>query len=227
MENAFIRALIDTPREKFAFLETKFPVDFNPRVNEYLWGEATQPKWDEFIAYLRTEYGATKQQRASVILDGFKRDSKKPSQYAALLDEKTKDITLDDIKKEMLVREMPTDIQRMLQERIGTLSFKDAAKVADSYFDQDGKPLHNNKTTNVNAIRETATDTAYMPPTDVEDINAISRRPQGQRPSNQFGNNQRAHRSWPPKNAPMRPLGNQQPQQPKHLKKCMALHIFL
>ena len=205
-ENAFIRALCDTPREKFAFLETKFPVDFNPRINEFLWGEATQTKWDEFIAYLRAEYGTTKQQQATVILDGLKRDGRKPSQYAALLDEKTKDITLDDIKKEMLVREMPTEVQRMLQERIDGLSFKDAAKAADAYFDQDGKPRHIGKPTSINAIQET-----YSPPinatrnTDHEftsqnleednNINAIGRRFQNQRSNNSRGNLQPSDRS--------------------------------
>ena len=108
-ENAFIRALIESPREKFAFLETKFPVDFNPRINSFLWGDPTQANWDAFIAYLRTEYGTTKQQRASVFLDGFKRDGKRPSQYVALLNDKTKDVTINDIKKEMLLRGFAMD----------------------------------------------------------------------------------------------------------------------
>ena len=134
-ENAFIRALCTTPREKFAFLETKFPVDFDPRINEFLWGDPTEAKWNEFLAYLRSEYGTTKQQRAAIILDGFKRDGRKPSQYVALLEEKTKDIDLNDVRKEMLLREMPADVQRMLQERFEGLSLKDAAKAADAYFD--------------------------------------------------------------------------------------------
>ena len=116
-ENAFIRALCNTAREKFAFLETKFPVDFNPKINDFLWGDPTEARWTEFIKYLRTEYGTTKQQRAAVFLDGLKRDGKRPSQYVAQLNDKTKDVTVNDIKKEMLLREMPTDIQRMLQER--------------------------------------------------------------------------------------------------------------
>ena len=153
-ENAFIRALINTPREKFAFLETKFPVDFNPRINEFLWGDATEEKWKEFLTYLRTEYGPTKQQRASIFVDGFKRDGRRPSQYAALLDDKTKDVSVDDIKKEMLIREMPTDVQRMLQERIDGLTFKEAAKVADAYFDRDGKPRHTSMAPSIHAVEQ-------------------------------------------------------------------------
>ena len=93
-ENAFIRALTTTPREKFAFLETKFPVDFNPRINEYLWGTATQESWTGFLDYLRSEYGPTTRQRASVFIDGLKRDGRRPSQYAALLDDKTKGVSI-------------------------------------------------------------------------------------------------------------------------------------
>ena len=207
-ENAFIRALCQTPREKFAFLETKFPVDFNPRINEYLWGEATEAKWTEFLNYLRAEYGMTKQQRAAVILDGFKRDGKKPSQYAALLDEKTKDLTIEDIKKEMLIREMPADIQRMLQERINNLSFKDAAKTADAYFDQDGRPRHTTMATAVNAVQETATEPVESTSDDSENINAVGRqfnnsrfpgpRNTGNQRDKPFGQNPRRQQPWTP-----------------------------
>ena len=139
-ENAFIRALITSPREKFAFLEAKFPCNFNSRINEFLWGDPTAENYEAFLNYLRKEYGPTKQQKAAIVLDGFKRDGRKPSQYVAALVEKTKDLTLDDIHKEMLVREMPVEIRRMLQERIENESLEDAAKAADAYFDQEGRP---------------------------------------------------------------------------------------
>ena len=116
-ENAFIRANISAVKEKFAFLETKFPVGFDPRIDEYLYGDATDAQWSSFIAYLRKDYGTTIQQRAAIFIDGLKRDGRRPSQFAASLDEKTKDVTIDDIKKEILLREMPTDVRRMLQER--------------------------------------------------------------------------------------------------------------
>ena len=216
-ENAFIRALCNSPREKFAFLETKFPVDFNPRINEYLWGEATQAKWNEFLAYLRSEYGSTKQQQAAVILDGLKRDGRKPSQYAALLDERTKNVTLDDIKKEMLIREMPTDVQRMLQERIEGLTFKDAAQVADAYFDQEGKPRHTIKSTTVNAVLEN-TEPSHLSSDDPYDVNAINRRFQNQKFSGQ-PNSQRNTRTWTQKGGHPRPTNSQPTPQPKQVPK--------
>ena len=208
-ENAFIRALITSPREKFAFLETKFPVDFNPRINDFLWGDPTEDNWNQFIAYLKQEYGSTTQQRAAVILDGFKRDGRKPSQYVALLEDKTKDLTLDDIRKEMLVREMPTEIQRMLQEKIEGLSLQDAAKAADVYFDQDGKPKHVNKTSSVNAIQEQDFSTC---PDDSDDINAINRRFPNQRNNNsRRGNRGGSHRGG----STFRPTSGQQSSAPQ------------
>ena len=203
-ENAFIRALCNTPREKFAFLETKFPVDFDPRINEYLWGNPTEDKWNEFLAYLRSEYGTTKQQRAAIVLDGFKRDGRKPSQYVALLEEKTKDIDLNDVRKEMLLREMPTDVQRMLQERFESLTLKEAAKAADAYFDQDGK-LRQKQHTTVNAVQETSSDFTSPFSDEPEDINAINRRFQNQR-SRGSSNFQRGGRG-----RPQRGGGNQTP----------------
>ena len=183
-ENAFIRALCNTPREKFAFLETKFPVDFNPRINEFLWGDATEAKWTEFIAYLRSEYGVTKQQKTAIILDGFKRDGRRPSQYVAALEEKTKDIDLNDVKKEMLIRELPTDVQRMLQERIDSLSLQEAANFADAYFDQDGKLRQTNRTASVNAVHEEPENSTSSFGDDADGINAVNRRFQNQRNSN-------------------------------------------
>ena len=43
-------------------------------------------------------------------MDGFKREGRKTLQYVAALDDKTNNVTVDDIKKEMFVREMPTEI---------------------------------------------------------------------------------------------------------------------
>ena len=170
-EHAFTRAAITSPQEKFAFLETRFPCSFNPRINEFLWGEATQARYNDFLKYLREEYGPSKQQKASIIVDGFKRDGRKPSQYAAALDEKTKNITLDDVKKEMLLREIPVETRRMLQERIEGLSFQETAKVADAYFDSEGRARF--QTTAVNHIREPEQEPE---PTEYDDVNAINQR---------------------------------------------------
>ena len=209
-ENAFIRALVTSPREKFAFLETKFPVDFNPRINDFLWGDPTEDNWNNFIAYLKKEYGVTKQQQAAVVLDGFKREGKKPSQYVALLEDKTKDLTMDDVRKEMLIRELPTDIQRMLQEKIEGLSLQDAAKTADAYFDQDGKPKHINKMSSVNATTNSDFTSPFSD--DGDEINAVNRRFPNQRSNNNFRG---GNRGRPQRGGSYRPMGNKQAPTPK------------
>ena len=175
-ENAYIRANITSTQEKFAFLENKFPVNFDPKVDEFLYGDATLANWTSFLDYLRAEYGPTKQQRASIFLDGLKRDGRRPSQYAAALGDKTKDVTVDEIKKEMLLREMPVDVRRMLQERIETVSFKDAAKIADSYFDAEGRPRHVT-TPSINKVTTTSapSPTVFTEPFSDDDqaVNAV------------------------------------------------------
>lgn len=174
--NAFIRAGISSPAEKFAFLETKFPVGTDARIDEFLYSDGTAEDWTNFVAYLKSEYGPSKQQRASVLLDSPKRNGQKPSQFAATLDEKTKDVTIDDVKKEILLREMPVDVRRMLQERIEGLTFKDAAKIADSYFDAEGRPRHL-AATSVNEVTEQFTSCfTETSPDDDATVNALGRR---------------------------------------------------
>ena len=198
MENAYTRAGITSVNDKFAWLETKFPVGTDPKVDEFLYGEATEANWNAFLTYLRKEHGPTKQQKAATILNGFKRDGRRPSQYAAALIDKTKDISIDDIRKEMLLREMPTKIRRMLQERLEGLEFKAAAEIADAYFEQDGRPRFSNSQASVNEIAEP--EQPSQPPDD-ESINAV-RRPQQNRQHVQQPANRgkpQFHRGWPPR----------------------------
>ena len=174
-EHAYTRAGISSINDKFAWLETKFPVGTNPRIDEFLYGDATPENWSAFLTYLRSEYGATKQQKASVFIDGLKREGRRPSQYAAVLDEKTKDVSIDDIKKEMLLREVPPDVRRMLQERIETLSFKEAAKIADNYFDAEGRPKHSSTPTSIHEVSGCLQESTISD--EGGPINAIGRRP--------------------------------------------------
>ena len=181
-EHAYTRAGITAVNDKFAWLETKFPVGTDPKIDEFLYGNATDANWVAFLAYLRKEYGTSKQQRAAIFLDGFKRDGRRPSQYAAALVDKTKDVTIDEIRKEMLLREMPIDIRRMLQERIENLSFDEAAKTADAYFDKEGRPRHANTQTSVNEVGPEFS----APFTDEDGVNAVRRFPNSRFPNSRF-----------------------------------------
>ena len=74
----------------------------------------------------------------------------------------------------MLLREMPADIRRMLQERIESLTVKEAAKIADSYFDAEGRPKNVTSTNTANAV------TTQLQNIDIDegDVNAVSHRMQ-------------------------------------------------
>ena len=48
-EHAYTRAGITSVSDKFAWLETKFPVGTDPRIDEFLYGDATDDEWTNFL----------------------------------------------------------------------------------------------------------------------------------------------------------------------------------
>ncbi|MEE3022050.1 MAG: hypothetical protein VX367_05325 [SAR324 cluster bacterium] len=142
VENAYTRASIISPEDKFAFLEGRISVELNPKINEFFNGPATQENWTALKDYLRKEYGRTRKQQASTLIDGVRRDGKRPSQLFAQIKDLSKDATVDDIRKELLLREMPATVRSALAEKIETMTGEEAAAAADHYFDKNGKFLH-------------------------------------------------------------------------------------
>ena len=179
IDNAYRRAGVTEPKDKFAFIETKFSVDADPRINEFLYGEGIADEWTAFEAYLRSRYGRTKAQQAAVILDGFQRDGKLPSEMFAAIKEKIGSITVDDIVKEMVLRELPTDVRRTIHDKVKDADGAETVKLADQYFDRNGKPIHQAPSLQVSAIN----DVPDPIDTDGEDeVNAINHRfPKGNR----------------------------------------------
>ena len=197
IEAAYTRVGIVNAKEKFAHLETKFKVDFDPQINEYLFGDATTEKWNEFVAYLRSTYGRTKRQEAATILDGVKRDGRRPTQLRSFIVDKIQNITIDDLVREMVMRELPTDVQRSLQERADKMTAKELAEAADAFFDQDGRPIHSSAQT-VNAVEDDD---------DVDeectDVNALNFR---QRPRGRFQRNFQSRTPFPKQQNSARPF---------------------
>ena len=179
VDNAYRRAGVTDPKDKFAFIEPKFAVDADPRINEFLFGDGTADEWNEFEAYLRARYGRTKAQQASIILDGVQREGKLPSEMFALIKERVGTISVDDILKEMVMRELPTEIRRTIHDKVKDLNGSDAVKLADQYFDKNGKPIHKASSSTVNAV----TNPPERLDTDEEDdVNAVGGRfPRGNR----------------------------------------------
>ena len=172
VEGAFARASITTAKDKFFFLEPRFDVNFNPKVNEFLFGPATDEAWTNFVEYLKEEYGQTKEQQASTFLSGIRRDSRRPSQHLAYINDRTNKISLDDLKKEMILRDLPQEIRRALSSRTDTMNAEETAKAADGYFDKEGKVKFSSASAVINEINE-----AEETDGDINAINNHSRRP--------------------------------------------------
>ena len=154
VDNAYRRSGVTDPKDKFAFIEPKFAVDTDPRINELLFGDCTADDWTAFETYLRGRYGRTKSQQAAVILDGVQREGKLPSEMFALVKERIGSITVDDIIKEMVLRELPTDIRRTIHDKVKDLGGAETVKIADQYFDRNGKPIHKSPASSINAVDE-------------------------------------------------------------------------
>ena len=198
VESSYIRSGITLAREKFAFIEAKFPVDEDPAVDEFLFGPPTDENWEAFTSYLRQRYGKTKRQKVSAILEPIKMDGRTPSQYFAKLKQNYDDISLDDIVKEICVRQLPVDLQQTICKDTESMSAKDMMSFADKYYNPDGSRLHKRPAT-VNAIKQqqpSPATTAFTQPfnndeqvDDSIDVNAIRGR-ESQRPrqnGNGFG----------------------------------------
>ena len=153
VEAAFGRAGVTLAKDKFFFIEAKIDVNLNPKVNEFLCGDSTEAKWDEFLEYLQNEYGRSKEQQAALFLKGIPRDGLRPTQHLAKIRDLTKDIKLDDLIKEMVLRDLPTSVRQSLAER-SELSPDDAAKAADNYFDKEGNPKHRSANSTVSSVND-------------------------------------------------------------------------
>ena len=221
VESAFTRAGVRLTKDKFAFLESKLDVKLHPRINEFLFEDFDNDPWQDFLSFLREEYGRTLQQRTATLIDGIRRDGRRPSQLAAILCDKTREVTVDDIRREHLLRELPNEIRRAIAKESVGLSLKDTAALADHYFDRDGRVLFATPSSSINAIKPssrvsgstdsqsssaTVSFTGAFEDTDDGDVNAI--RQSRPRPNQQSGTTPRPRKdrssSRPPRagNAP-------------------------
>ena len=157
---AYDRAGVTQAKDKFAYLESTFDITFNPIINDFLFNSNnTDDDWNNFITYMKQEYGPTIRQKARKLIGDLPRNSMKPSQYLSQLEEEVKDVKLDDIKKEHLLKSIPPRIREILGKAVETKSAKEVAKMADDYFDSQGRPLEKSATL-INHVANTAAATA-------------------------------------------------------------------
>ena len=141
LENAYERSNVTTSKAKFAYLESKFDTKTDPRINKFLYGTQTTSEWDTFLDYLREKHGRTRQQEVYTVLQGKPRDGRRPSALLDLIEERAGETTMDDVLKELVLKEMPTDIRKHVRPQVEGLTAAQTAKVCDKHFDQQGKPL--------------------------------------------------------------------------------------
>ena len=150
VESAYAREEVTDPKQKFAFLESIIGVNLGPTINNFMFGEATAQNWKSFLDHLKDVYGPTKETRCSTYLDGIKRNGLRPSDHLALIQDRAKEVTLDDLQKQLILRELPTDVKKLLQNKVEKLDAKATAMLADAHFTKDGQPLNAN--TSVSSI---------------------------------------------------------------------------
>ena len=174
LQAAYQRAGVVLAKDKFAFLESTFDVAANPRINQFLYGTNTDNDWDQFMIFLKEEYGKTKRQKAALMITEYPRQGLRPSQYMAQLNEDTEGISLDDIKKEQLLKSLPPRIRELLGKEVETMTSDQVADKADSYFDREGNLLE--RSYGVNAVNPTSNFTSAFVSDDPEDeINQVRR----------------------------------------------------
>ena len=191
VEAAYAREDISDPKQKFAFLESTIGVNMGPTINSFMFGEASQANWEAFLRHLSDTFGPTKQMRCSTFLDGVKREGKRPTDHLALIRDKAKDVTIDDLEKQLVFRGLPQDVQKLLQDKLEGKNALETAQMADQHFDQQGNPLNSGASicsiSAENNSPATASQQPQQQPLENNDINAVNSRP-GQQAS-QTNNN--------------------------------------
>ena len=148
LQAAYDRAGVNQAKDKFAYLESTFDISFNPIINDFLFNSAnTDDDWNQFVAYMKLEYGPTRRQKARKLIGDLPRNSMKPSQYLSQMEEDVKDVTLDDVKKEHLLKTIPPRIREIMGKAVEDKTAKEVAALADQFFDSQGRPLEKSATT--------------------------------------------------------------------------------
>ena len=114
--------------------------------------DQTDANWNAFLQYLRGRHGRTKKQEVYALLNGVSCDGRRPTDLAAIIKERTGRITLDDVRKEVLLKEIPPTVRQHLSSKIDTLTFKETAEECDKYFDMSGKMKEGNDATGINHV---------------------------------------------------------------------------
>ena len=168
---AYQRAGVVSAKDKFAFLESTFEVAASPKINEFLYGTNTDQDWDNFLAFLRTEYGTTIRQKAELLIKEYPRQGLRPTQYLSQMNDDTQGVEIDHIKREQLLKSLPLRVRELLGKSVETMTAQQVADKADQYFDRQGNLLerHHNSISSIEQKQSTSSFTAAYSDNDVDD----------------------------------------------------------
>lgn len=124
VEAAYARVGVIEPKDKFAWMESIFQVKLDPQIDAYLYGDNTLQDWEDFIGYLKLQYGPTIRQQAQKLMQEVPRHDLKPSQYLTQLVEDTKDVSVDDIRKEHLLKTIPARYREIMGKEVEAMTAK-------------------------------------------------------------------------------------------------------
>ena len=177
LDAAYQRAGVVLAKDKFAFLESTFEVAANPRINQFLYGTNTDDDWKSFMVFLKDEYGRTKRQKAALLITEYPRQGLRPSQYLAQMNEETEGITIEDIKKEQLLKSLPSRVRELLGKEVEEWTLEQVATKADAYFDRQGNLLE--RSYNINSVNPSPPDESNETAAseNIDEINQVNRHP--------------------------------------------------
>ena len=142
VEAAYLRVGVVEVKDKFAWLESMFQVKLDPQIDAFLYTNNNTPQnWADFIEYLKLQYGPTMRQKAQKLMGDVPRHDLKPSQFLLQLKEDVKDVTLDHILKEHVMKSIPPRIREIMGKEMESMSAEEVAKQADDFFDRQGRPV--------------------------------------------------------------------------------------
>ena len=146
VEAAYARVGVIEPRDRFAWMESIFQVGLDPQIDSYLYGTNTLQDWEDFIEYLKLQYGPTMRQKAQKLMSDIPRHDLKPSQYLLRLKDDVKDVEIDHILKEHVLKSIPPRIREIMGKEVEGLTAEQVAKQADDFFDRNGRPTEKSST---------------------------------------------------------------------------------
>ena len=141
VEAAYSRVGVEEPKDKFAWMESIFQVKLDPQIDAFLYNSTNSAQdWTDFINYLKMQYGPTIRQKAQKIMGECPRHDLRPSQYLLQLKEDVKDVDIDHIFREHVLKTLPARIREYLGKEVENMSAEQVAQAADKYFDRQGRP---------------------------------------------------------------------------------------